>query len=80
MERNEVFEKVRKVVSDHLKVDAAELKEEAEFAKDLGADSIKSIELVALFENEFDVEMDEDEALKIQTVGNAVDFIMQYLQ
>ena len=46
---------------------------------DLGAESIQSVELVAAFEVEFDIEMDEDAALHVQTVGDAVDFIMQYL-
>ena len=46
---------------------------------DLGADSMQSLELVAAFEEEFDIEMDEDKALEVQTVGNAADFIAEYL-
>ena len=49
------------------------------FVKDLGASSIQSIELVAAFEEEFDIEMDEEEALDVKTVGSAVTFIQKVL-
>ena len=79
MDRGEVLERVKKVVSSHLSVKAEDVTEASEFVKDLGADSVKSIELMALFENEFDIEMDEEEALKIKNVGDAADFVMKYL-
>ena len=79
MDRSEVLERVIKVASSHLKVNPEDITEASEFAKDLGADSVKSIELVALFENEFDIEMDEEEALKVRTIGDAADFVMKYL-
>jgi acyl carrier protein len=53
--------------------------DEANFIFDLGADSIQSLALVAGFEEEFDIEMDEDKALEVQTVGHAVEFIAEYL-
>ena len=79
MERSEVLERVKKSVAGHLKADLNDIREESEFVKDLGADSIKSIELVALFEREFDIELDEEEAFKVQSVAAAADFIMQHL-
>jgi acyl carrier protein len=70
-----VEERVRKVTARLLKVDANDVKSESHFVRDLGAESIQSIELVAAFEQEFDIEMDQDEALAVQTVGDAVRFI-----
>ncbi len=75
-----IDERVIKVVSQQLKVDENEIKSESRFVKDLGAESIQSIELVAAFEEEFDIEMDEDAALKVQTVGNAVEFIKKAME
>ena len=72
-------ERVKKVVAAVLKVDEATIKSEHDFAKDLGAESIQSYELVAAFEEEFDIEMDEDEALAVTTVGAAVEFIDKVL-
>ena len=79
MEREEIKERVIKVVSEVLKTDPAQVQEEHAFVSDLGAESVQSIELMAGFEEEFDVEMDEDEALAVQTVGQAIDFIAKYL-
>ncbi|MEW6754642.1 MAG: acyl carrier protein [Candidatus Latescibacterota bacterium] len=79
MERDEVRERVHKVVSQVLKVDPAQIQDEHSFVTDLGAESVQSIELMAGFEEEFDIELDEDEALQVQTVGSAVDFISKYL-
>jgi acyl carrier protein len=79
MEREEIKDRVTKVVCQVLKVEAAQVQEEHGFVSDLGAESVQSIELMAGFEEEFDIEMDEDEALSVQTVGDAVDFIGKYL-
>ncbi len=79
MDRNEVVTRVTKVVSEVLNVPEANIKEEHSFTNDLGAESIQSVELVAGFEEEFDIEMEEDKALKVQTVGDAVEFISGYL-
>ena len=73
-------DRVKKVVSEILKVDAADVKPEHRFVQDLGAASIQSIELVAAFEEEFDIEMDPDEALAVKTVGDAVDFIAKVVE
>ena len=79
MEREEVKEKVYKVVAQVLKSDTSQIREEHNFAADLGAESVQSVELMAGFEEEFEIEMDEDDALEVQSVGGAVDFIAQYL-
>jgi acyl carrier protein len=57
----------------------ARITPEARFVEDLGAESIQSVELVAAFEEEFDIEMDDEEALAVKTVGKAVDFIEKML-
>ena len=71
----DIEERVKTIVARQLKVDETEITTESNFIRDLGAESIQSIELLAAFEEEFDIEMDEDAALAVQTVGNAVGFI-----
>jgi acyl carrier protein len=75
-----VEQRVKNVVAQQLRVDLADIKDDSDFVKDLGADSMASIELVAAFEAEFDIEMDEDAALSIKTVGKAVEFIRNMLK
>ena len=70
-----VKERIIEVTSRVLRVDPAEIKLEHNFTADLGAESVQSIELVATFEEEFDIEMDEDAALSVANVQDAVDFI-----
>jgi acyl carrier protein len=70
-----VEERVKAVTGRVLGVDPATIKAEHSFAFDLGAESVQSVELVANFEEEFGIEMDEDAALSVDTVGGAVDFI-----
>jgi acyl carrier protein len=67
--------RVKEVIARVLKVDPGRMKPEARFVEDLGADSMQSVELVASFEEEFDIEMDEEAALGVKTVGKAVEFI-----
>ena len=69
------LERIKKVTAELLKVDINSIKENSRFVEDLGAESIQSIELVAAFEEEFDIEMDEDAALAVKSVGDAVFFI-----
>jgi acyl carrier protein len=80
MEREEIKERVYQVVTQVLKVDSGQIEEEHTFTTDLGAESVQSVELMAGFEEEFDIEMDEDEALSVQTVGAAIDFIAKYVE
>jgi acyl carrier protein len=75
MDRSEITQRVEKVVGQVLKVDPKDLKLESNFAFDLGADSMSSVALVAAFEEEFGIEMEEDKAREVQTVGEAVEFI-----
>ena len=76
----DVEQRVKKVVAKHLKTDEDKIKPESDFVKDLGAESIQSIELVAAFEEEFDIEMDEQAALAVKAVGDAVAFIKKVIK
>ncbi len=71
--------RVKKVVSQVLGVPVENISTDLRFVEDLHAESIQSIELVAGFEAEFDIEMDEDEALNVKNVGDAVTFISRHL-
>ena len=79
MDKNEILTRVKGVVSNVLKTETSEITDESNFVFDLGADSMQSVELVAGFEEEFDIEMDDDTALSIDTVGGAVDYIRKYV-
>ncbi len=70
-----VGERIKAVTAQVLKLNPEEIKMEDSFTADLGAESVQSIELVAMFEEEFGIEMEEDAALSVQTVGDAVEFI-----
>ena len=72
---SDVREKVKKIIVDHLGVDADKVTDEASFIDDLGADSLDTVELVMAFEEEFGSEISDSEAEKILTVGDAVKFI-----
>ena len=73
-------ERVKAVVARQLKVSLNKVKDDSDFVKDLGAESIQSLELVAAFEEEFDIEMDEEKALQVKNIKNAVDFISKILR
>ncbi len=70
-----IEEKVQKIVCEQLGVSTEEVKLEASFIDDLGADSLDTVELVMAFEEEFEIEIPDEEAETIQTVKNAVDYI-----
>ena len=70
-----VEEKVKHIIVEQLGVDAEEVKPEASFVDDLGADSLDVVELVMAFEEEFNVEIPDEAAEKIATVKDAVDFL-----
>jgi acyl carrier protein len=74
---SDIAERVKKIVVEHLGVDAGKVSENASFIDDLGADSLDTVELVMAFEEEFSVEIPDDAAEKIQTVGDAINFIKQ---
>ena len=76
---SDVAERVKKIVVEHLGVEAEKVTENASFIDDLGADSLDNVELVMAFEEEFDIEIPDDAAEHIQTVGDAVKFIAERL-
>ena len=80
MTKQEVEQKVKEITARVLKVDVNKIELKNRFSQDLGAESIQSIELVAAFEEGFDIEMDEDEALSVTAVGPAVDYIFKVVQ
>ena len=73
------LDRIKNVAAELLKIETSRVQETSRFVEDLGADSMQSIELVAAFEEEFDIEMDEDAALGVKTVGDAVGFIDRVL-
>ena len=68
---SDILERVRKIVIEHLDADPEKVTEKASFIDDLGADSLDNVELVMAFEEEFDIEIPDDAAEHIQTVGDA---------
>ncbi len=76
---SDVADRVRKVTTEVLKVDLGRVTDEARFVEDLGAESIQSIELIAAYEEEFDIEIDEEEGTAVKNVGGAIEFIQNVL-
>ena len=72
---DDISSKVKKIVSDHLGIDAVKVNDDSNFIDDLGADSLDTVELVMAFEEEFGSEISDSEAEKILTVGDAIKFI-----
>ncbi len=70
-----IEEKVKKIIVDKLGVDEAEVTAEASFTNDLGADSLDTVELIMEFEKEFDISIPDEQAEKIQTVGQAIGYL-----
>ena len=75
MADNNYEERVKKIIVEQLGVDAGEVTAQAHFVNDLGADSLDTVELVMALEEEFDTEIPDEQAEKIQTVGQAIDYI-----
>lgn len=72
---SDVAEKVKAIIVDKLGVDESEVTNEASFTNDLGADSLDTVELIMEFEKEFDIQIPDDKAEAISTVGDAINFI-----
>jgi len=72
---SEVAKKVKEIIVDKLGVELPEVTSEASFTNDLGADSLDTVELIMEFEKEFDISIPDDQAEKIQTVGEAISYI-----
>lgn len=77
---SEIAERVKSLVADKLSRDKSELTNEANFANDLGADSLDTVELIMEFEKEFGIVIPDEEANKISTVGDAISFIEEKLK
>ena len=74
---DELETKVIEIVSDQMGVDKAEISRETSFVNDLNADSLDTVELVMEFEDEFEISIPDEDAEKIQTVGQAIDYIRE---
>lgn len=72
---SEIASRVKAIIADKLNVDENEVTENAEFTKDLGADSLDTVELIMEFEKEFGITIPDDQAEKISTVQNAIEYI-----
>jgi len=71
----DVTAKVKEIIVEELGVDASEVTPDAKFIEDLGADSLDTVELIMKFEEEFDLEIEDDDAEKLTTVGEAINFL-----
>jgi acyl carrier protein len=79
MERDELLKKIKAIVSDKLSISEDQVTEEASFIDDLGADSLDTVELVMALEDEFSMDIPDEEAEKLTTVGKAMDYILAHL-
>jgi acyl carrier protein len=75
-----IEERVKKIIMEKLGVDESEVTKEASFTNDLGADSLDTVELIMEFEKEFDISIPDEQAEKIETVGQAVDYMEAQVQ
>ena len=76
--RDEVFERVKEVLSERLSVEEADITEEANFQEDLDADSLDLVEMIMELEDQFGIKIPDEDAQKIQTVGQAVDYVSSH--
>lgn len=76
----DIAEKVKEIVSQQLDVEIGEVKEEARFIEDLGADSLAIVELVLAFEEQFEIDIPDEDTEKIATVGDAVKYIQDHVK
>jgi acyl carrier protein len=79
MERDELLKKIKAIVSDKLSISEDQVTEEASFIDDLGADSLDTVELVMALEDEFGMDIPDEEAEKLTNVGKAMDYILAHL-
>ncbi|WP_422445892.1 acyl carrier protein [Thermoanaerobacterium sp. DL9XJH110] len=74
----EVLDKIKKIIADQLGIDEDDVVPEASFIDDLGADSLDIVELIMAFEEEFDLEIPDEDAEKIKTVQDVIDYIKNH--
>ena len=77
MDREELLKKIKTIVADKLSISEDQITEEASFIDDLGADSLDTVELVMALEDEFDMDIPDEEAEKLTTVGAAMDYVLE---
>ena len=77
MERDELLKKVKAIVADKLSISEEQITEEASFIEDLGADSLDTVELVMALEDEFSLDIPDEDAEKLRTVGDAIAYLNQ---
>jgi len=80
MERDELLKKVKAIVADKLSISEDQITEEASFIEDLGADSLDTVELVMALEEEFSLDIPDEDAEKLTTVGKAMDYIVGHVK
>lgn len=78
MEQNSIEERLRHIISEQLAVDESQVTPSASFEEDLNADSLDLVELIMSLEEEFNVEITEEDAEKIRTVGDAIDYLKEH--
>ena len=76
--RDEVFERIREVLAERLSVEETDVTEEANFQEDLGADSLDLVEMIMELEDQFGIKIPDEDAQKIQTVGQAVEYVTSH--
>lgn len=78
MAKDAIFDKVKAIIVDQLGVEEEEVTEEASFIEDLGADSLDIVELIMALEEEFEIEVPDEDAEKLATVGDAIQYIREH--
>jgi len=79
MEREELLKKVKAIIADKLSISEDQITEDASFIDDLGADSLDTVELVMALEDEFDMDIPDEEAAQLTTVGKAMDYVLAHI-
>ena len=79
MEKDELLQKIKEIVADKLSISEDQVTEEASFIDDLGADSLDTVELVMALEDEFDMDIPDEDAEKLTTVGKAIEYVLGHL-